>query len=152
MNSRLFVKGDVSMNSRLFVNGDAHVTGNVYATAFNVPSDYRIKHNINSLTSVHVVDKLNPVEYYNTLKNKNDFGLIAHELQEQYPLLVNGEKDQPSYQTVDYIGLIPILINEIKNIKQSIILSDISLNNTICSLNLKNIELENRIKELESKN
>jgi hypothetical protein len=152
MNSRLFVNSDVSLGSRLFVSRDSYITGNVYTTSLFTTSDYRIKQNVTSLTNIHVVDNLNPVEYYNTIKNKKDFGLIAHELQEHYPFLVNGEKDQKNYQTVDYIGLIPILINEFKLIKQSMLLNDISLNNVITALQLKNSELENRIEELEYKN
>jgi hypothetical protein len=49
--------------------------------------------------------------------NKNDIGLIAHEVQELYPSLVTGEKDGLNLQTLNYSGLIPILINEIKMLK-----------------------------------
>jgi len=43
--------------------------------------------------------------------------LIAHELQEYYPELVTGVKDGPETQSINYIGLIPVLINEMKNLK-----------------------------------
>jgi len=46
-------------------------------------------------------------------------GVIAHELQENYPLLVHGEKDGEDLQCVNYMGLIPILVNEIQNIKKT---------------------------------
>jgi hypothetical protein len=42
---------------------------------------------------------------------------LAHELQEIYPELVTGEKDGIDIQSVNYNGLIPILINEIQNLK-----------------------------------
>jgi hypothetical protein len=48
-----------------------------------------------------------------TLINKQQYGLIAHELQQYYPNLVFGEKDGPDLQRVNYTGLIAILINEI---------------------------------------
>jgi len=80
-------------------------------------SDYRIKENVQTLDESVVIDQLNPVTYFNTLFDKQDIGVIAHELQEVYPFLVNGEKDGENYQTVNYNGLIGILINEIKQLK-----------------------------------
>ena len=53
----------------------------------------------------------------NKLNNKFSLGLIAHELQEKYPFLVLGEKDGANYQSVDYIGLIAVLIKEIQELK-----------------------------------
>jgi hypothetical protein len=47
-------------------------------------------------------------------------GLIAHELQEVFPFLVNGEKDGEEYQNVNYISLISLLIKEIKGLKQKV--------------------------------
>jgi hypothetical protein len=101
-------------------------------------SDYRIKENIKSLDNQFNVDYLNPVTYVNKQTKKQDIGLIAHELQEFYPELVNGEKDGSEVQTVNYIGLIPVLINEIKNLKTSFSL-----------LENKNIELENELKKIK---
>ena len=80
-------------------------------------SDYRIKENVRSLDDTFRVDYLNPVTYINKQTNKQEIGLIAHELQEYYPELVDGVKDGPELQGVHYTGLIPILINEIKNLK-----------------------------------
>jgi len=75
------------------------------------------------------VDYLNPVTYINKQTKKQDLGLIAHELQEHYPELVTGYKDGGELQTVNYIGLIPILINEIKNMKDKIKTLNEELNN-----------------------
>ena len=63
---------------------------------------------------------MRPVTYNNTQLKKQDIGLIAHELQEVYPELVTGEKDGEEMQSVNYIGLIPILINEIKMLKKEL--------------------------------
>jgi hypothetical protein len=81
------------------------------------PSDYRIKENVISLDNTFKVDYLNPVTYFNKENKTQDIGLIAHELQEHYPQLVYGEKDGPELQSVNYNGLIPVLINEIKILK-----------------------------------
>jgi hypothetical protein len=65
---------------------------------------------------------LKPVCYYNNQTKKQDIGLVAHELQEEYPFLVNGEKDGENYQSVNYNGLIGILIKEIQELKSRIAL------------------------------
>jgi hypothetical protein len=104
------------------------VGGSVNATSYNTPSDYRIKENVTQLDSKFVVDNLNPVTYLNTKSDKQDIGLIAHELQEIYPELVNGEKDGEEFQSVNYIGLIPILIKEIQELKKEIKSVKIELN------------------------
>jgi hypothetical protein len=66
------------------------------------------------------IDNLRPVSYKNIKIGKQDIGLIAHELQEVYPFLVTGEKDGENLQSVNYIGLIGILIKEIKELKSEV--------------------------------
>ena len=122
------VTGDVDSTNTttgaLKVTGGVGITRNVYvggttnSVSFNATSDYRIKSNIQSLDSRFTVDSLNPVTYYNTLLKKQDIGLIAHEVQQSYPYLVNGEKDGTDYQSINYIGLIGILIKEIQEWKK----------------------------------
>jgi hypothetical protein len=60
------------------------------------------------------------VTYYNKITNKTDIGFIAHEVQEQFPFLVNGEKDGKIYQSINYIGIIPVLVKEIQELKKRI--------------------------------
>jgi hypothetical protein len=104
-----------------FNNSTKNVTfGIVTATSFNASSDYRIKSNITSLDETYNVDNLKPVTYLNKQTDKQDIGLIAHELQEKYPILVNGTKDGDAYQSINYIGLIPVLIKEIQTLKQTV--------------------------------
>jgi len=95
------------------------VGGNVKATTFNATSDYRIKENVEPLTTEYNVDYLKPCSYKmkDTDTKKRQTGFIAHELQEVYPHLVNGEKDGENMQTINYIGLIPILTAEIQRMK-----------------------------------
>ena len=96
------------------------ISGNVTATSYTSTSDYRIKENVKQLDEKFIIDKLNPVTYLNNNSGKQDIGLIAHELQEIYPELVNGEKDGEQLQSVNYTGLIPILIKEMQNLKKEI--------------------------------
>jgi hypothetical protein len=100
--------------------GSAVFSGTVQAASFNTTSDYRIKENIKLLDTSYTVDNLNPVTYFNKKTEKQDIGLIAHEVQEQYPCLVNGEKDGEDNQSINYAGLIPILIKEIQDLKKEI--------------------------------
>jgi len=92
----------------------------ITATTFNATSDYRIKEQIVKLNETFSVDSLKPVSYFNKESMKKDLGLIAHELQEAYPDLVTGEKDGINLQTINYIGLIPILIREIQELKSRV--------------------------------
>ena len=96
------------------------VNGTVTATSYNSTSDYRIKKDVVTLDETFTVDKLRPVTYNNTKMEKQDIGLIAHELEEIYPFLVNGEKDGENFQTVNYTGLIGILIKEIQELKERV--------------------------------
>jgi hypothetical protein len=97
-----------------------YFNGNVFAVAFYTTSDYRIKNNITSLNDEYRIDNINPVSYTNIQTGNQDIGLIAHEVQEIYPYLVNGKKDSNELQSVNYTGLIPILIKEIKDLKNEV--------------------------------
>ena len=96
------------------------ICGNLVAGSYATSSDYRIKTNIVELDETYTVDKLRPVKYFQTQIKREKYGLIAHELQEHYPDLVIGEKDGSELQRVNYTGLIAILINEIKRLKQNL--------------------------------
>jgi flagellar biosynthesis chaperone FliJ len=59
------------------------------------------------------------------LKNDKDaklqIGFIAHEVQEFYPFLVNGNKDGPNTQSINYTGFIGILTKEIQELKKKVL-------------------------------
>ena len=65
---------------------------------------------------------LRPVIYYNKLSNKDDIGFIAHEVQKYLPQLVDGEYNGENNQSINYIGIIPILVKEIQELKARIAL------------------------------
>jgi hypothetical protein len=101
----------------LDVSGNAKITGQVIAGSFNSTSDYRLKTNIKLLDN-YTVDNLRPVEY--DINGKHDMGFIAHELQEYYPFLVDGEKDGEKLQSINYNSLIALLVKEIQYLKNEI--------------------------------
>jgi hypothetical protein len=95
--------------------------GQISATSYNATSDYRIKSNVIALSDTsYSVDLLKPVTYMNTSLGKQDIGFIAHEVQEQIPFLVTGEKDASENQTLNYTGLIGLLTKEIQNLKKEV--------------------------------
>jgi hypothetical protein len=75
---------------------------------------------VQKLDETFTIDNLKPVTYLNNKTEKQDIGLIAHELQEVYPFLVTGEKDGENLQSVNYTGLIAILIKEIQELKKEV--------------------------------
>ena len=129
--STLNVIGDTKLQSNLTVGKTLHVTGTIvsdssmFATAFSQTSDYRIKQNTISLnddsaTTDWTIDNLNPVHFTNTKTHKQEIGLLAHEVQEHFPFMVNGDKDGTELQSVNYIGLISVLIYEVQKIKKQL--------------------------------
>ena len=98
------------------------ISGNIVSSGtITSGSDYRIKYNIEKLKlEEYSVDKLNPVYFKFKDSEKESIGLIAHELQEHYPFLVEGEKDGEKIQTVNYNGLTGVLIKEIQELKKRI--------------------------------
>jgi hypothetical protein len=112
-NRNFYVMGDVSCNQNL------NVKGSVNAGSYNVNSDYRSKSNVRILDNSYTIDNFRPVTYMNE-KNKKHIGFIAHEVQEQYPFLVNGKKDANEEQTMDYMGIIGILVKEIQELKKEV--------------------------------
>ena len=111
---------NVVITGPISASGNGIFSGSVTASVFNTSSDYRIKENVNPLDDTFIVDSLIPVTYKNKLTKKQDMGLIAHEVQEIYPFLVNGDKDGENFQSVNYTSLIALLIKEIKELKQRV--------------------------------
>ena len=110
-----------------YFSGNIKVTGSVTATSVNTTSDSRLKNNISSLNNEmagNIVSQLRPVSY--TLRNDTNnvyltedsvstthYGLVAQELQHILPELVS--KDGAGYLSINYIELIPILVQVVQN-------------------------------------
>ena len=100
------------------ISGNLNVSGNVSATSYTTTSDRRIKENIININET--IDLLKPRKYLNRLTNREEFGLIADEIEQIFPNLVNGNKDGEILQSVNYIQLIALIIKEVKELKQKI--------------------------------
>jgi hypothetical protein len=107
-------------------NGEASATGEGYLTntgqmnaqSFNALSDYRYKNNVQPIMITRTVDLLKPIEYDISGTNIHDMGFLAHEVEEQFPFLVFGEKDGPEKQSLNYNGFIALLVKEIQELKR----------------------------------
>jgi hypothetical protein len=99
------------------------IPGHCKASSFTTTSDYRIKDVLENITidkEEYTVDQLKPIKYFNKNTNQIEIGFLAHELQEQFPYLVMGEKDGETNQSLNYNSLIGILVKEIQSLKREI--------------------------------
>ena len=113
--------GKASNPVPFMINGTCTILQRCSATSFNSTSDYRVKSNIESLTlRENAIDHLRPVQYTLNSSCETQFGFIAHELQEYYPELVSGTKDGEEMQQINYVGMIPVLVKEIQQLRQRV--------------------------------
>ena len=103
--------------------GDITADRGTGTVAFANVSDYRLKENVVSLpSSTNKIKALNPVSYNMIGFDKVVEGFLAHELQEEFPDAVTGEKDAVDSdgninpQMVDYTKIIPTLVGAIKEL------------------------------------
>ncbi len=112
--------GNVGINQTL-PSQKLHVSGNVLANSYLINSDLRYKKNIKPIGGhMERLSLLRGVSYnlnQTTLKgvdnDKNPhIGFIAQEVREVYPELVHESAE--GYLSVDYVSLIPILVEALK--------------------------------------
>lgn len=102
------------------------VSGNIKTTGVMNVSDYRIKTEIMYISHATIdrtmlsnqVQRLRPVKFQNRLRNNAwEYGFLAHEVQEIFPELVNGEKDKEGdLQAISYHQMFAICCEEIKTL------------------------------------
>ena len=109
-------------------NYQVDVNGSASANSWPATSDYRIKENVREIEQS--IDQLRPVTYFNESLQRQDIGFIAHELQEHIPFMVDGNKDDDNYQSVNYNCLIALLVKEIQTLKREIAKLEFETNET----------------------
>ena len=125
-----FIYASTNVSSPLITSSNIYTTtitastvtasGQITALSFNATSDYRVKNNVQQISDDFTIKNLRPVYYDNTLSKRREMGFIAHEVQEQFPFLVSGEKDGVGMQSLNYTGLIPLLVKEIQDLKAEV--------------------------------
>ncbi len=89
-------------------------------TTYNTTSDYRVKENLKDFNGLDKVSKIKVYDFDWIESKKQDYGVVAHELQEILPLAVTGEKDAEKMQGVDYSKIVPLLVKSIQELKAEI--------------------------------
>jgi hypothetical protein len=145
-------RGFVGINTKepgyhLDVSGSINATGLIQGQRFNSTSDYRVKSDIKDLDASYTVDTLRPVTYKFVSNGLPDIGFIAHEVQEHYPFLVQGEKDGSVTQSLNYTGIIGILTKELKELKAVVR----ELKDTLSEQSSKLSEQSSKLSEQSSK-
>jgi hypothetical protein len=117
--------GPNSVNNAFVINGaNVYIKGAVLPQA-SLPSDRRLKNNIGTFTNAgYLLNRLTPKTFEYDLVNFPDYGfpsgvqygLIAQEVESVLPEYVNEVNfpDGKRFKTVNYIGLIPILVQSNK--------------------------------------
>lgn len=92
----------------------------------SLPSDYRLKEDLSEFNALDLVKKVSVYDYAWKNGNGREIGVIAHELQQAFPYLVSGQKDevdvngQPVIQRVNYAKLVPVLLKAIQEQQQQL--------------------------------
>lgn len=136
-------------------NVQFNVQGNLTATNHWNTSDGRFKKNVKGIDSpLDKINALNGKSYqfkekigdynFKAVKGQNQLGFIAAELKEVLPELVM--EDDKGYQSVNYIGVIPVLVEAMK--EQQNVMDE--QETTITELNETVESLETRLERLEA--
>jgi hypothetical protein len=109
--------GTTNPTSKLYVNGDVFISGIITATDFNSASDINLKENIQKIDNpIDKIIKIDGVRFDWKVDNKPSMGVIAQNIEEVLPELVNGEESK----TVNYNGIIGLLIECVKTQQEQI--------------------------------
>lgn len=103
--------------SKLHVIGDVLVSGIITCTDINSTSDAKLKTNVHTVeNALDIVNNLRGVSFDWKESGKSSYGIIAQELEEVLPDLVSNTDPK----TVNYNGIIGVLIEAIKELKAEI--------------------------------
>lgn len=117
MGALVLYDSSINVGVQLFGNGNASFTGTVTAAGFNSTSSRKWKENITPITNaLDIVSKLQGVTFdWNNKDLKNDFGLIAEDVNEVLPTIVS-KNDNNEVTGVDYSRITALLIETVKEL------------------------------------
>lgn len=93
---------------------ELHVAGDVQADTFQLNSDARLKRDVEKAPGIEKIRRLTGHTYRWIKDGRLDSGVIAQELETELPYLVKTHED--GMKAVNYIGLVPILIEGTKDL------------------------------------
>ena len=116
-----FYTGNVE-EMRLEEDGDLHVDGDVVAYSSTTASDMALKENLNPITDA--LDKVLQLGGYSfdwkDKKRGSSTGLIAQDVEKILPNLVKDQKGLANHKTLNYNGIIGLLVESIKELKSEL--------------------------------
>jgi hypothetical protein len=118
---RIDANGNVGIGTQNPGTYKLYISGNCYATQFYVPSDIRLKNDIQPLdNTLEKIMKLRGVtfKYNNDVSGKKQIGFIAQELEEIFPELVTTGED--GFKGVSYSNVTAVLLEGIKQQQKQI--------------------------------
>jgi hypothetical protein len=108
---------NINALGQLSVAGNANITGIITCSDLNSTSDINLKTNIKTVeNSIETVNKLRGVSFDWKNTGKSSYGVIAQELEEVLPQLVNAGE----VKSVNYNGIIGVLIEAVKELSAEV--------------------------------
>jgi len=126
--------------------GVVTVSGNAYATAFFYSSDRRLKENFSAAPGLDAILKLNGVRFNWIKDGTSDIGLIAQEVEEVFPELVDTNR-VTGYKAVKYGNLVSPLIESTKELYGMCKASEEQMRSIASVVDDMQVKLEKVIKE-----
>ena len=109
---------------RMSSNGDFHADGDIIGNSTTIASDLNLKEDINTI--INPIDKLtniNGVTFKWKKDGKESIGVIAQEIEKVFPQLVTKVSNlnkEGEHLTVNYSGLIGVLIESVKELQSQV--------------------------------
>ncbi len=117
----------IDLKANVTITGNLKLKGALNDLFFNGSSDLNNIKKLNaqmqmeSLNDTYTVDDLKPVKYINNQTNNTEIGFITQEIPTKYSYLVKKSVDPNQiYESLNYTGLIGILVNEIRMLKERV--------------------------------
>lgn len=110
--AKIDLKAGKAVLKNVEVGSDLRVTGNIFRG-----SDRRLKEDIQPL-KCSGIDSLIPVQYMK--QSRKEYGLIAQDIPEEYKHIISTDENAEGLLAVDYTQLIPVLIQEIQELKRKL--------------------------------
>jgi hypothetical protein len=110
----------LTVNPYSFFTSSIYCYSDMYATNFNLISDWNLKHNIQALdtaASDSILDQLQGVRFEWNRNNVPDIGMIAQTVQQALPEAVS---ESGEGLAISYNKIIPVLVESVKGLKQRV--------------------------------
>jgi len=98
--------------------GRIDVTTN--STSYGTSSDYRLKEDLQDFNGLDIISKIKMYNFKWKNEDERSYGVVAHELQAEFPQAVAGNKDDVEMQGVDYSKLVPLLVKSVQELTEEI--------------------------------